>query len=334
MPPLRQLFSLLPFIALLLALSPTPSHAKLRFGEVERLRHVADTTLTDPSGARLHLARKVVERHFLLPYALEDQGYVLGVSGDSRAYYPLPTGEKLATLQQAGHLPTPLPPYRLDTLDWVVGHLLWLTLLGLALYGGGHWAWSRRRAARAGPAAEPSWAAPATAVQHAAPPPLTVTLPLRLHASRLKLMGLLALCIGFVVIGVLIHQEHRVLGLVCAGFFGLGIPIFLVQMLPGASFLELHADRFVYRALFRERTIHWRDVASLAVVKLQGRTMVGYDFTPSHASRVGGHKVSKAMAGTHAALPETFGMKPIALAELMDQIRRHHLQSQHPSTPA
>jgi hypothetical protein len=335
---IQRLTLLLP---LLLTLWHAPVQAKLRFGEVERLRHVATTTLTDSSGATLYLARKIVEKHFLLPYALDDQGYVLGVSGDSRRYYPLPAGEKLAALQQAGHLPTPLPPYKLDTIDLLLGHALWVMLVGFAVYGGAHWAWKRRRAAQAGPALQPSWAdAPSPpVVLRGAPPPLGVTLPLRLHPRRLKMLGFLAICLVFVVIGVVMFKENRVMGALCAGFFGLGIPIFVAQMLPGASFLELHADRFTFRTLFKQHTVHWRDVAAIAVVKVQGRSMVGWNHGPSYAGGGVGHKVSRAMSGVDAALPESYGMAPTALAELMERIRLHHrhpqpsLDSQQP-TPA
>ncbi|MBL0728395.1 STM3941 family protein [Piscinibacter sp. HJYY11] len=334
MPLLRRLCLFLP---LLLALWHAPLQAKLTFGEVERLQHVANTTLTDPSGAQLYLARKLVEKHFLLPYALEDQGYVLGISGDSRRYYPMPTGDKLAALQQAGHLPTPLPPFELDTLDRVFGHLLWFTLGGLALYGGGHWAWRRWRAARRGPMAiEPSFEtapprdAPPAFEPPVALPPLPVQLPLRLYPQRLKLLGFLAICTVFVVIGVLMYTTDGLwVGLLCAGFFGLGIPIFIVQMLPGASFLELQADDFTYSALFRKRTVQWRDIADIGVMKIQGRTMVGWNFLPSYAGRSGGHKVSKSISGIEAGLPDSYGMTPTALAELMGLIHLHHLHRLH-----
>lgn len=345
MPFLRRLLLCLP---LLLLLWHPSSHAKFKFGTAERLRHVANTTLTDSSGAKLYLARKIVEKHFLLPYSLEDQGYVLGVSGDSHAYYALPTGEKLAALQQAGHLPTPLPPYELDGVDWFFGHLLWFTLAGLVLYVGGHWAWGRRRAARTSTstqALEPSFAdtepsrpaSIAPAARTPAPPPLTVQLPLRLHPKRLKMLILLAGCLGFVALGALMFHDEPLIGALSIGFFGLGIPIAIVQMLPGAAFLELHADHFTFRAVFKQHSVRWRDIAGLRVVKVQGRAIVGWDFAPSYAGRGKSHTVSKAMAGIDAGLPDTYGMKPTALAELMDHIRLHHLHSEAHSrqpTPA
>lgn len=335
MPFLPRLCLVLP---LLLALWHVPSHAKLRFGEVERLRHVADTPLTDASGARLYLARKVVEKHFLMPYALEDRGYVLGVSGDSRGYYPLPTGETLAQLQRSGQLPAQLPPYEVDAVDLLVGHMLWWVLGGFGLYALAHRALGRRRAARRRALAGPGFVDtplvdPAAAPAPAAPlPPLPVTLPLRLQPRRWHQAARLAGALVFVALGALMFREHPLMGALCMGFFGLCAAVVVAQLATGASSLVLDAEGFTVRHLLGPRRVRWRDVTALRVVKTPGQSLVGWDYAPSYDGHASHHKVSRWVAGFHAALPDSYGMKPLALAELMDLIRRHHLRQHH--TPA
>lgn len=117
-------------LSLLLA---APAHAgKLVFGTSEAVRFVANTTLRGPGGERLFLGRKITTQAFLLPYWAKDDGFVLGISGESSRYFPLPTGADLEKLQDAGFLPRPMPRWEMSGLDWMFGHLLWVTLLGLA----------------------------------------------------------------------------------------------------------------------------------------------------------------------------------------------------------
>ena len=117
-------------LSLLLA---APAHAgKLVFGTSDTIRFVANTTLRGPGGERLFLGRKITTKAFLLPYATKDDGFVLGISGESSRYFPIPTGSDLEKLQDAGFLPRPMPHWEMDGLDWMFGHLLWVTLLGMA----------------------------------------------------------------------------------------------------------------------------------------------------------------------------------------------------------
>lgn len=311
-----------------------PAHAALKFGHTERIRFVAATPLTDKDGTPLFLARKIVEKSFLLPYSIEDQGYVLGISGQSRRYHPLPEGDTLAALQRSGQLPTPLPPFELDTLDRLIGHALWLALAGLIVYGAVHRAVRRRRPAAAGRAAPERPTASQVDTPSATPAPpvptlpsLGVRLPLRLRPSRLKMLALLAVCAVFVALGVWMSRTEPLMGYLCAGFFGLGLPVFALQLLPGVSYLELRRDGFVFRSLFKQATVRWLDIGSLHVVRVQGYTMVGWNYVPGRGGAGAGHTLSKTLSGVHGALPDTYGMKGQALADLMDRIRLHALSA-------
>lgn len=314
-------FALCALATLLFALVHAQAHAAFKFGSSETIRFVAATSVQGQGGETLYLGRMVAMRSFGLPYAIEDRGFVLGISGESRRYYPLPQGEQLAALQRAGHLPTPLPAFALDTLDLLFGHLLWLTLLALAGYAA--YVYLRRARQPVPTPVEPAW-------QHTLPPPvaraplppLGVSLPLRLHPSRLKMLGLLAVCLVFVAIGLLMSREQPAMGYFCAAFFGLGIPVFLLQMLPGKSYLELAHDGFVTSSLFKRATVQWNDIAELRVIRIHGNKMVGWNYNAAYRGRSTGHAVSSALAGVHGALPDTYGMKAEALAELMDNIRQ------------
>lgn len=121
-------------IALIAILWVSSAHAGLMFGKNEHIRYVASTTIQGPAGERLYLARKVTMHDFLLPYSVQDEGFVLGVSGDPKKYYPFPEASKLELLQATGQLPKPLPAWELALFDQLMGHALWLFIIGITGY--------------------------------------------------------------------------------------------------------------------------------------------------------------------------------------------------------
>lgn len=123
------------FCLFVVALWQNTASAALKFGDEDKIRFIANTTLEGPKGERLYLARRLTTKSFLLPYTIEDNGFVLGVSGDSTRYFDFPENERLAEIQKAGHLPSPLPIYELDLADVLFGRSLWIVLLVLGAYG-------------------------------------------------------------------------------------------------------------------------------------------------------------------------------------------------------
>lgn len=304
---------------LVLVLWHPQAQAGFQFGTSEHIRFVANITLQGPQGERLYLGRKVAQKSFILPYTVRDDGFVLGISGESKRYYPLPQGQQLEAIQRAGHLPTPLPEYELETFDLIFGHALWLTLIGFAVFGAyKHLTRNRQRApAAARPASHPV----AQVDRPSSSAPANVRLPMRLQPRRLKTIGLLAICIAFVVVGFLMSGKEPVMGYLCVGLFGLGIPVFLAQLLPGRSYLELTKNGFTVASPFRRTTIKWQDVAGFAVATISRNQMVGWRFSKAYAGQATSRKLSGALTGVEGVLPDTYGMKAEELAGLMNGIK-------------
>lgn len=119
-------------ITMLLALLGFSSQAvagKVMFGQQDSIHFVANTTITGPGGARLFLGHLVTMHAFLLPYYVESKGLVLGVSGDSKKYIPLPAEQQLTALKKEGLLPNELPVPELSIFDYIFGFSLELLLL-------------------------------------------------------------------------------------------------------------------------------------------------------------------------------------------------------------
>lgn len=104
------------------------------FGKEEKLHCLVDVPLKGAREEELCVAYKTTMYAVLAPAYFRDDGYVLAAKGGGTTYYPLPEGAELATLQTAGVLPNPLPPYQIPPLDYAFGYLLWSALaVGLGL---------------------------------------------------------------------------------------------------------------------------------------------------------------------------------------------------------
>ena len=118
----------------LLGLSSQANAGKLMFGQQDSIHFVANTTIPGPGGARLFLGHHVTMHAFLLPHYVESKGLVLGLSGESTKYIPLPATQELAEFKRAGFLPNDLPRPELSVFDYVFGFSLELLLLGAIGY--------------------------------------------------------------------------------------------------------------------------------------------------------------------------------------------------------
>ena len=120
-------------LAISLVAAP-PAHAgKVMFGTEDSIEKIQDTKITGPKGEKLYLAHKFSIHSFIAPYMLSDDGYVLGVDGDTTRYFALEPA-MLTDFQLRGLLPKPLPSYEIATFHYVFGYLLWEIVAGIALW--------------------------------------------------------------------------------------------------------------------------------------------------------------------------------------------------------
>ena len=99
---------------------------------------------------------------------------------------------------------------------------------------------------------------------------------------------------------------------------GLGIAIIAVNHLPGASFLRLEDDGFRYASLFRQHFIPWANITQFVVARIANRTLVGWNYIVPKSRLTG---FNQTHAGCDAALPDTYGLKPKELADLLEDWR-------------
>jgi hypothetical protein len=117
----------------MLVASASSAHA-FRFGEDESIVFIQDVTLKGAKDEALFLAYKTTTQNLFGGLYVQDNGYVLGVKGDSKRYYQLPTGDELKDFQQRGLLPSPLPTYSLSFWDYLFGYSLWVMLVVVGVW--------------------------------------------------------------------------------------------------------------------------------------------------------------------------------------------------------
>lgn len=146
--------------------------------------------------------------------------------------------------------------------------------------------------------------------------------PVILYPSRGKLAGLLALSLLLVAGSVLSIKRDLPGGWPGALFFGLCALVFLIQFHPRSSYLRLNREGFIVCSLFRQSPlVPWRDVGPFQVAKIPRarRTFVVYEWnTKKHPTL---QAISRSIAGTNAALPDTYGLRAEQLADLLNEWR-------------
>lgn len=151
-------------------------------------------------------------------------------------------------------------------------------------------------------------------------------LPLTLHPSRLKWTLMLLGSLAAVVIAVFMlrHAKTTAIWDVCTiVLFGLGVLIAFVNLMPGASYLQLGREGFEMSSLYRKHRVAWSDVAGFGVMSLPtaGRKMVGWNYLPGRGKPSRLRQFNLERFGYEAALPDTYGMEIVDLVALLESAR-------------
>ncbi|WNM18101.1 STM3941 family protein [Flavobacterium capsici] len=129
---------------------------------------------------------------------------------------------------------------------------------------------------------------------------------------------------------LMIKNGEGLKGWLATSFFALCLFVFIIQLFPGATQLELNEEGFTTTNLFKTNFTKWSDVNSFAVGSvgstnyLWRKKMVMFDYAYEFDEYETGRNISKHLAGYEGALPDTYGMKANKLAELMNEWKRKY----------
>jgi hypothetical protein len=156
--------------------------------------------------------------------------------------------------------------------------------------------------------------------------------PLALRPSMRKWLWVLAGSIVFVAAGILSIEAPRSagdarMGWVAVAFFGLGILLSIIVLIPGAAGLTLNADAFVVRNFFHGRAVRWADVGEFAIREVSyprgSKKFVAYN---DHSATGALAAANAWLTGYSRALPDTYGLSVEDLCRLMALWRERALR--------
>jgi hypothetical protein len=146
-----------------------------------------------------------------------------------------------------------------------------------------------------------------------------------LRPGRLKWAGIGLVCLLFTVVGVWLGLSGNKMGW-GAIFFGLGVLISTVSLLPNATYLRLTDEGFTICSMYRPHTYRWQDVSGFAVGQACTNKMVLFNFEPTYQRSPGLRSINIGLVGYEAGLTETYGLTHEALAELLNQFKSRSIR--------
>lgn len=109
-------------------------------------------------------------------------------------------------------------------------------------------------------------------------------------------------------------------------FFGLGVLISLLQLVPGSSYLRVSAKGMEFCTLFRPHVARWETLATFGVYRQGGTDFVGYNLN-DQGPRTGARRASLDLVGFEAGLPDTYGVAAPELAAWLAACRDHYVRA-------
>lgn len=140
-------------------------------------------------------------------------------------------------------------------------------------------------------------------------------------------MTLLVGAACFVVAGIWIAPRKPAIGYPAIVFFGLGVLVAVVNLLPGSAYLLIDESGFTYASLFRKHCVPWDQIDSFVPIRIGMRQMVGWKYNSSHHGLPRLRTFNVALAGAEAALPDTYGKSAAELIGLLEDCRTRYARS-------
>ncbi len=125
----------------------------------------------------------------------------------------------------------------------------------------------------------------------------------------------------FVAAGIWLLPREPVIAVSCIVFFGLGVIVGALGLHPRSSYLTLNEQGLLFASLFRKHFVAWSSVQSFEPVTIHLNKMVGWNYSPEFRESAGLRRVSSALAGVEAGLPDTYGMPAEKLSEILNELR-------------
>src|SRR4051794_37680290 len=105
------------------------------------------------------------------------------------------------------------------------------------------------------------------------------------QASRLKALLVFVGCCAFVAMGLLISSQKPLIGWASVVFFGLGVPLSVLMLLPNRVYLRLDPSGFETASPFSKKLIRWKDVERFHIGAIRGTKMIAIVYRPGYSEQ-------------------------------------------------
>lgn len=139
--------------------------------------------------------------------------------------------------------------------------------------------------------------------------------------TKRKLWFIIPVSILFVAGGIWMIIDNEPMGWFATSFFGIGSLVFLVQYLPGSTYIKLSRKGFETKTLFRKAFLSWDEVKNFGPVSVGRNLLVGYDFTEEFKGTAKMRDFNKGFAGYESLTPAEYEMNAHDLANLMLKLK-------------
>jgi hypothetical protein len=144
--------------------------------------------------------------------------------------------------------------------------------------------------------------------------------PLTPHPPLKKWGLIFAGCAVFAITGEAMIRNGALTGWFVLIFFGLGMRVGAVAMLPGAAALTLDATGFEVTSFYRRSRTRWQDATGFIAARILPARLRSVLFNDAgHTGTLS--MINAAFAGRNGAFPDTYGLPAEDLAQLMAQWR-------------
>ena len=120
-------------------------------------------------------------------------------------------------------------------------------------------------------------------------------IPLILKPGKVKSSILLVISIGFVVLGISLLDRNMLIAILNIVFFGLCFIVFLLNLIPGSSYLKIDEKGIEMKNLFRTTFIPWQAVSSFETKWVAFNKLVIFNLNKNLA----GEKLKRRIARMH-----------------------------------
>lgn len=139
-------------------------------------------------------------------------------------------------------------------------------------------------------------------------------LPLTLKPGKIKNTILILISIAFIVLGISLLEKNMLIAVLNIFFFGICLIIFVINMIPNASYLKIDERGIEMKNLFKTTFIPWQAVSGFKTKFIFVNKLVTFTIDEKLLE-------NSKMKGKSGAFPDTYGMSAKNLANLLNEYK-------------